>query len=182
MSMALPIAASRRGACPSLDAPMQTGDGLLARIRVSDGRLDPSQLAGIASAAAKHGNGLVEVTARGTLEAATMTARGDLDRLAAELRRFSDLGDLRLAGTMTAGLETKRGENDALSVTGNATVDRFELTAPGKRPWREERLTIDLAGFLGLDPTAAPARAGGRPVRRRPSPSTRWPTPTTCRT
>ena len=73
MSMALPIAASRRGACPSLDAPMQTGDGLLARIRVSDGRVDPSQLAGIASAAAKHGNGLVEVTARGNLQVRGLT-------------------------------------------------------------------------------------------------------------
>ncbi|MCS6759487.1 MAG: hypothetical protein MO852_11325 [Candidatus Devosia euplotis] len=36
---------------------MQTGDGLLARIRVKDGRLSPEQLGTIAARAAQHGNG-----------------------------------------------------------------------------------------------------------------------------
>lgn len=58
----------RRGACPTLDAPMPTGDGLLARVRVAGGRLTPQQLSALASLAQDHGNGLVEVTARGNLQ------------------------------------------------------------------------------------------------------------------
>ena len=73
MSLALPIAANRRGACPTLDTPMQTGDGLLARLRVAGGRLAPDQLAAIAALAAEHGNGLVEITARGNLQVRGLT-------------------------------------------------------------------------------------------------------------
>ena len=68
MSVAIPIAAHRRGACPTLHEPMQTGDGLLARLRIKGGRVTPGQLAGIAALAAEHGNGQVEITARGNLQ------------------------------------------------------------------------------------------------------------------
>ena len=65
-------AALRRGACPSLAAPMLTGDGWLARLSV--GELTAAQLAGLAAAAARLGNGLVEVTARGSLQLRGLTA------------------------------------------------------------------------------------------------------------
>ena len=60
--------ARRRGACPTLTAPMRTGDGLLARIRVAQRRLTPRQLREIAALALNHGNGLLEVSARGNLQ------------------------------------------------------------------------------------------------------------------
>ena len=59
---------ARRGACPTLHNPMPTGDGLLARIRVAGACLTPHQLAELARLAAEHGNGLVEITARGNLQ------------------------------------------------------------------------------------------------------------------
>lgn len=58
----------RRGACPSLSAPMATGDGLLARLNPCGGALSPPQLVGVAKAALQHGNGLVEITSRGSLQ------------------------------------------------------------------------------------------------------------------
>ncbi len=61
-------ASVRRGACPTLHNPMPTGDGLLARIRVAGASLTPHQLAELAHLAAEHGNGLVEITARGNLQ------------------------------------------------------------------------------------------------------------------
>jgi precorrin-3B synthase len=64
---------ARRGACPSLRAPMQTGDGLLARIRVAGACLSPHQLSEIAHLAQHHGNGLVEITARGKLQVRGLT-------------------------------------------------------------------------------------------------------------
>jgi len=61
-------ASLRRGACPSLSAPMETGDGLLVRLAPASGQLSPHQLAGIAEAAQRHGSGLLEVTRRGNLQ------------------------------------------------------------------------------------------------------------------
>lgn len=58
----------RRGACPTLGMPMQTGDGLLARFRTDDCRLTPAQMRTVAQAASVFGNGIMEVTARGSLQ------------------------------------------------------------------------------------------------------------------
>ncbi|HEV7344875.1 MAG TPA: precorrin-3B synthase [Devosia sp.] len=76
MSIALPISGLRRGACPSLDAPMQTGDGLLARLRVSGGRLTPVALGKLANIAGSFGNGSIEITARGNLQVRGLRAAG----------------------------------------------------------------------------------------------------------
>ncbi|WP_295805758.1 precorrin-3B synthase [uncultured Nitratireductor sp.] len=65
---------TRRGACPTLSAPMKTGDGLLARIAPAHGALTPEKLAGIAKAAGRYGNGILEVTARGKLQIRGLTA------------------------------------------------------------------------------------------------------------
>ncbi|HTO28267.1 MAG TPA: precorrin-3B synthase, partial [Devosia sp.] len=76
MSTALPITGARRGACPSLDAPMQTGDGLLARLRVAGGRLTPAALGKLANIAGSFGNGAIEITARGNLQVRGLRAAG----------------------------------------------------------------------------------------------------------
>jgi len=57
-----------RGACPALSAPMQTGDGLLVRFSPAAGFLSPAALSGVADAAFRHGNSIVEVTARGSVQ------------------------------------------------------------------------------------------------------------------
>ena len=64
----------RRGACPSLSAPMQTGDGFLVRLNPRNGSLFPAQLRGVAEAAKKFGNGLLEITARGSLQIRGLSA------------------------------------------------------------------------------------------------------------
>ena len=65
---------SRRGACPALSAPMQTGDGLLVRLNPVAGGLPPKLLIGLAESALKRGNGIMEVTARGSLQIRGLTA------------------------------------------------------------------------------------------------------------
>ncbi|WP_296086118.1 precorrin-3B synthase [uncultured Agrobacterium sp.] len=64
---------SRRGACPALSAPMQTGDGLLSRVAFTHG-LAPSALDCLSALAHRHGNGLLDVTARGSLQFRGLTA------------------------------------------------------------------------------------------------------------
>lgn len=78
---------SRRGTCPALSAPMPTGDGLLVRLNPAAGGLSPKALIGLCDAAARHGNGIVEVTARGSLQVRGLTA-GSAPLLAAEVDRL----------------------------------------------------------------------------------------------
>ncbi|UVC18702.1 precorrin-3B synthase [Mesorhizobium onobrychidis] len=66
-------ALSRRGACPALSAPMQTGDGLLVRLNPVAGGLSPKSLIGLGESALRHGNGIMEVTARGSLQIRGLT-------------------------------------------------------------------------------------------------------------
>jgi precorrin-3B synthase len=61
-----------RGACPKLAAPMPTGDGLLARL-VLAGPMSLRALAGLCTAARTHGNGTMEISARGSLQVRGLT-------------------------------------------------------------------------------------------------------------
>jgi precorrin-3B synthase len=67
-SCALTEPSMRRGACPSLARPMQTGDGLLVRLRPAAGSMTPGELRNIAALSERFGNGILEVTARGNLQ------------------------------------------------------------------------------------------------------------------
>ncbi len=58
----------RRGWCPGVLRPMETGDGLLARIRITGGRLTPDEARAIAALARSCGSGLIDLSARGNLQ------------------------------------------------------------------------------------------------------------------
>jgi len=62
----------RRGACPGLSTPMQTGDGLLARLMPS-GTITLAAMAGLAAAALRHGNRIIEITSRGSIQIRGLT-------------------------------------------------------------------------------------------------------------
>ncbi len=66
------IASLRRGACPGLSMPMPTGDGLLVRLMPSE-PVRIEAFIGFCAAAARHGNGTVEVSARGSLQVRGLT-------------------------------------------------------------------------------------------------------------
>jgi precorrin-3B synthase len=65
-------APARRGACPALSAPMPTGDGLLIRLAPA-GTIALDAMAGLCAAARAHGNGIIEVTARGSIQVRGLT-------------------------------------------------------------------------------------------------------------
>jgi precorrin-3B synthase len=65
---------SRRGVCPALSAPMQTGDGLLSRVAFT-GYVSPQDFITLCALATRHGNGLVDITARGGLQFRGLTAQ-----------------------------------------------------------------------------------------------------------
>ncbi|MGC2025806.1 precorrin-3B synthase, partial [Bradyrhizobium sp.] len=57
-----------KGWCPGVWQPMQSGDGLVVRIRPRQGRIDAEQAAGIAGLAERYCNGLIELTNRANLQ------------------------------------------------------------------------------------------------------------------
>jgi precorrin-3B synthase len=57
----------RRGACPGLSAPMTTGDGLLVRL-LPIGTIALDAVAALCAAARQHGNGIIEITSRGSIQ------------------------------------------------------------------------------------------------------------------
>lgn len=78
-------AAPVKGWCPGALRPMQSGDGLVVRVRPFGGRLDAAQAAGLAHLAERHGNGLIDVTSRANLQIRGVSESSHrllLDRLA----------------------------------------------------------------------------------------------------
>lgn len=62
-----------RGWCPDLYTPMEAGDGWLVRVKPPFCRLDSTMAASVAAAAARCGNGLIEITARANLQVRGLT-------------------------------------------------------------------------------------------------------------
>lgn len=75
-----------RGACPGLSAPMETGDGLLVRLLpVAPIKLDA--FIALCLAACRHGNGIMEISARGSMQMRGLTP-ASAPLLAAEIARL----------------------------------------------------------------------------------------------
>jgi precorrin-3B synthase len=159
-------AAMRRGACPTLAAPMQTGDGLLARLDPVAAGLSPAQLLGLCEAASRRGNGIVEVTTRGSLQIRGLSAASagqlaaEVDALGIAVRsgvpvetgplagldpdEIADprpLADAIRAAIAAAGLEGRLGPKVTVLVDGGgAWLDEVKadvrLTALGHGAWR----------------------------------------------
>ena len=108
-----PRLSMRRGACPSLSAPMATGDGLLVRLRPASPGLKLGELAGIADGAELHGNGILEVTARGNLQIRGLT---------------TETVPLLSAKIMEAGIDIAEGL--AVEVPPLAGLDPLEIANP----------------------------------------------------
>ena len=66
---------TRKGWCPGALKPMETGDGLLARVRVPRGRLSLDQAAALAEAAVRCGNGVIGLSARANLHLRGLSER-----------------------------------------------------------------------------------------------------------
>src|SRR5260370_9744639 len=63
-----------RGICPGLSVPMPTGDGLLVPLR-PPAPVPLDAMAGFCESARRHGNGTIEVSARGSLQVRGLTPR-----------------------------------------------------------------------------------------------------------
>ena len=123
----------RRGWCPSTLKPMETGDGWLVRLHPPGARLTPAQLQRIAALAGEHGNGLIEISARGNMQLRGVTANSHpalVETLLAERLVDEHDGDGPQRLTLISPLAGAAGEMiDAGALA--AEVERRGRTIPG---------------------------------------------------
>ncbi|MEX5579727.1 precorrin-3B synthase [Pseudophaeobacter sp. A-200-2] len=124
------------GWCPGALRPMMSGDGLVVRLRAPMGRLTPDQARGVAELSRRHGNGLLDLSARANLQ-----MRGIKDDSHTAL--LSGLRDLGLLDTDEAA-EARRnvmltpfwteGDDNAVIARrlASALTAATDLTLPGK--------------------------------------------------
>lgn len=137
-----------RGACPSLAAPMRTGDGWLARLTFTEGLTGP-QLAGLADAAARLGNGLLEVTSRGGLQLRGLAEDAPLAQAIAPLGLPLAEGLPVLTSPLAGRDPSERADPRPLG----AALRRFALPLPPKAA-----VVVDGGGAVSLDRVAADVR------------------------
>lgn len=112
--MSLAAAIEVKGWCPGVLRPMQSGDGLLARVRPWCGALRLDEAKGLADAAERFGNGHIDLTRRANLQ---IRGLGD-----ASVRRLQDAVD-RL-GLVDRDADVEAGRN--IMVSPLAGIDPAE--------------------------------------------------------
>ncbi|WFP73464.1 precorrin-3B synthase [Mesorhizobium sp. WSM4906] len=148
---------SRRGACPALSAPMQTGDGLLVRLNPVAGGLSPRSLVGLGESALRHGNGIMEVTARGSLQIRGLTAESarllaaEVDALGIAVRTGVPVEIGPLAGIDPQEVADPR----PLAERIRAAIDEAGLAA---RLGPKVSVIVDGGGQLAMDALTADVR------------------------
>lgn len=147
----------RRGACPALSAPMQTGDGLLVRLAAAGASLTPQQLIALCEAAGRHGNGLVEITARGNFQIRGLTA-ASAAALAEDIAAMQlGLRDgVPVETNPLAGLDPTETTNAA--PLANAIRDAIDATDLKDRLAPKVSVVVDGGGTIGLSGVAADIR------------------------
>lgn len=155
-------APDRKGWCPGARRPMETGDGLLVRLRLTGGILSPGNAHAIAACANQYGNGLLQLSNRSNLQLRGVTAE-TLPDLTAELERLSlvdstaeaeavhNIVSSPLAGVDPDAVLDIRPVVQRLgaTLTGNATLHRL----PGKFGF-----LIDDGGHISLSQLGADVR------------------------
>jgi precorrin-3B synthase len=143
-----------RGACPALAAPMATGDGLLARL-IPASAIVLDAFVGLCAAARAHGNGIVEVTARGSLQIRGLTpASTPLFVEAIDALAIDADADVPIAVNPLTG----RDPQEFLNASALASALRAALAVQPLRLAPKVSVVIDGGGALHLDALAADLR------------------------
>lgn len=139
-----------KGWCPGALRPMQSGDGLVLRIRPRRGRLDAAQAVGIAELAARHGNGLIDLTSRANLQ-----IRGVSD--AGYPALIDGLGEL---GLLDADSETEAQRNILVTPFWTAGDDTAPLAAELERALACAQLDLPTKFGFAIDDGTVRVLAG----------------------
>jgi precorrin-3B synthase len=153
----------RRGACPGLSAPMMTGDGLLVRL-LPIGTIALDTFAALCAAAQQHGNGIIEVTSRGSIQIRGLSAASAPRFAAAAAALGIAAGDgIPVLINPLAGLDTEEIiDAGALAADLRLALAQNSLT---QRLSAKVSIAIDGGGQLSLDGITADVRLCAEAVK-----------------
>jgi precorrin-3B synthase len=162
-----------KGWCPGAHRPMQSGDGLIMRVRPRLGQLNPAQALGLCQIAETFGNGIIDLTNRANLQLRGIAEGNNqsvLDALLAlnlldetpeiESRRNIICAPLRPSGGLTEALATELMER--LSELPDLPAKfGFAIDADGPSQLRQAPADIRIeTGSTGLMVRADGSRLG----------------------
>lgn len=145
-----------RGACPGLSTPMPTGDGLLVRM-LPIGTIALEDFGTLCVAAREHGNGVIEITARGSIQVRGLSAES-APRFADAIAtlNIAAADGIRVLSNALAGLDCEEVFNaDTLAADLRCALAQASL---GTRLAPKVSVVIDGGGALTLDGLAADVR------------------------
>jgi precorrin-3B synthase len=136
MSAVAPI--DVKGWCPGALRPMESGDGLIVRVRPWSGALSVAQARGVADAAERFGNGHIDLTRRANLQLRGVSA-GTLEGLQAALEALGlldcDADAEAVRNVMVGPLAGDEARALAKALTDAIVSDRRLWALPGKVGW-----------------------------------------------
>ena len=144
---------ARRGWCPSLHEPMETGDGLLVRVKPPGARLDSAALRALADAVARFGNGAVELTRRGNLQVRGLAPGGVPAFAAATVAAGLAAPDPAIERRRIVIPPPLAGDDPAVPPDSLILADAIERTVPPGLP-PKFCVAIDGGGVLAGAPAA----------------------------
>jgi precorrin-3B synthase len=156
MTAAVLTSPQRRGACPGLSAPMATGDGLLVRL-LPIGTIALDAFAALCAAARQHGNGIIEVTSRGSIQIRGLSA-ASAPRLATAVATLgiTAVDGIPVLTNPLAGLDAEQIiDTRALAADLRRALAHSSLA---QRLSAKVSVAIDGGGSLDLDDIAADVR------------------------
>jgi len=142
-----------RHACPALSAPMETGDGLLVRF-LPTGTIPLDAFIDLCAAARAHGNGVVEITARGSIQVRGLTP------LSAPLFAAAVAGhDIDVSDGVSVIADPLPDDPAALiDASGLAADLRRAIATAGLRLAPKVSVVVEGGGQVGLDALFADIR------------------------
>jgi precorrin-3B synthase len=153
-----------RGACPGISQPMATGDGLLARLMPA-AAIPLDALIALCEAGARHGNGIIEVTQRGSLQVRGLSAESApaFAQTALALRLGDDGGPPILASPLM-GLDPRESADLRPLVDELRAALPSRIAAASLGP--KVSVLIDGGGTLHLDDVPGDLRLRAGPDSR----------------
>jgi len=143
----------QRGWCPSLYEPMATGDGLLVRVKPPAACLSSSAARALADAAARFGNGVVELTRRGNLQVRGLSASGVPGFAAAMVAAGLADPDPHVERRRIVMAPPLAGDDPAVATDALALAEAIEAIVPTGLP-SKFCVAIDGGGVLAGAPAA----------------------------
>lgn len=156
------LAPSVKGWCPGALRPMESGDGLVVRVRPRCGRLSIDEISVIADIAARDGNGLIDLTRRANVQVRGLSS-DRLPRLWADLARHGLIDESAEAEAVrNVMVSPLAGLDPSVTVdVGGVVRDLEHALAHDAELWRlpgKFGFIVDAGGGLPLDGERADIR------------------------